>query len=274
MERMERNVNIMETINRLMSFEDKIRFNIFYLIAESENSLWATDDQSYIIGQTNENLPMWIWMKDDPDETACGKVKTMISERLELNPALKVTAEEEKIEDILEQIAEEKQIKFKRNIPMNIYYCNRLAEGKTASGHIILSDESHKETLKRFITGMVDDLEHRPMQDGEAEGFAEGVAGSQDLFLWEQEKTVVAMAMITHRTEEFARINTVYTDSAKRRKGYGGMLVGAVTQKILEEKRTPMLYTEQDNVSSNAMYRRIGYQLCGQLTQFVFEASK
>ena len=70
---------------------------------------------------------------------------------------------------------------------------------------------------------MVDDLEHRKMQEGEAEGFANDTAGSKDLFLWE------------------------------------------------DEGRVPMLYTEQDNVCSNATYKRVGYQLNGQLTQFVFD---
>lgn len=67
---------------------------------------------------------------------------------------------------------------------------------------------------------MVNDLEHRPMEDGEAEDFANAVAGSEDLFLWEDEGTVTSMTMIVHRTDEFARISTVYTDSGKRGKGY------------------------------------------------------
>ena len=46
------------TINTLLSEIDKVLFNLFYLIAESGTAFWVTDDQSYLIGQTNERLPL------------------------------------------------------------------------------------------------------------------------------------------------------------------------------------------------------------------------
>lgn len=263
--------NALETINKLMSEDEKILFNLFYLIADSAASFWVTDDKSYIIGQTNENLPMWIWTKDILDDNAKAEIKSVLLERLEANPQLKVTGHEERLKEILKQISQEKKAGYEVSVPMNIYVCRRVTNTKKAPGHAILSDESHKPVLEKFITGMVDNLEHRPMKAGEAEGFAEAVAGSGKLFLWEDAGVVTSMAMITHRTDEFARINTVYTDPGQRGKGYAGMLVGEVTQKILEENRIPMLYTEQDNVCSNATYKRIGYTLCGQLTEFKFK---
>lgn len=272
---MRKAANPKEVINRLMTENDKILFNLFYLIADSESAFWVTDDKSYIIGQTNERLPMWIWMKDALDEGAEAEIKAVLMERLTANPNLKITAEETKIRKLLDQVSQkpsfpEKKVCYEASVPMNIYACKKVTNPKKASGHVILSKESHKPVLEKFITGMVQDLEHRPMEAGEAEGFADAVAGSEDLFLWEDEGTVTSMAMIVHRTDEFARINTVYTDSDKRGKGYAGMLVGEVTQKILDENRIPMLYTEQDNVCSNATYKRIGYDLCGELTQFEF----
>lgn len=268
MRREERNVH--EMISRMLSREDKILFNLFYLIAESDSSFWMTDDSCCIIGQTNEKLPMWIWIGDDPDDCVKEEIRAVLRERLTLNPGLKITANEEKIRDILAQISLETGIPYKAQVPMNIYSCKSVKNAKKASGHMILSNETHKDILRSFITGMVHDLEQRPMQDGEAEGFAESVAGSEDLFLWEDAGKVVSMAMVVHRTEEFARINTVYTDFRERGKGYAGMLVGEVTQKILDEGRIPMLYTEEDNICSNAAYKRVGYDMDGKLTQFCF----
>lgn len=277
---MKKVTNPKEVINQLMTENDKILFNLFYLIADSENAFWVTDDKSYIIGQTNERLPMWIWIKDTLDEGAEAEIKSVLLEKLAANPKLKITAEETKIRKLLDQVSQEtfsqetsfpeRNVRYEASVPMNIYACKKVTNPKKASGHVILSNESHKPVLEKFITGMVHDLEHRPMEEGEAEGFANAVAGSEDLFLWEDEGTVTSMAMIVHRTEEFARINTVYMDSEKRGQGYAGMLVGEVTQKILDENKIPMLYTEQDNVCSNATYKRIGYNLCGELTQFVF----
>lgn len=262
--------NALPTINKLMSENDKVLFNLFYLIWGSENAFWATDEESYIIGQTNERLPMWIWIKDNASEDALAEIEEVIEERLKLNTKLNVTADENIIRPILNRISERKKVDYSSMVPMVIYRCDKVTNPKKASGHTIFSNESHKELLEKFITGMVWDLAKRPMNEGEAEGFARDVAGSKDLYLWEDEGQAVSMAMIAHRTEEFVRINTVYTDSAQRGKGYAGMLVGEVTQKILDEGRIPMLYTEQDNVCSNATYQRIGYTVCGELTQFAF----
>lgn len=232
---MRKAANPKEVINRLMTENDKILFNLFYLIADSESAFWVTDDKSYIIGQTNERLPMWIWIKDALDEGAEAEIKTVLLERLTANPNLKITAEETKIRKLLDQVSKklfsqkpfsqeisfpEKKVCYEASVPMNIYACKKVTNPKKASGHVILSKESHKAVLEKFITGMVQELEHRPMEAGEAEGFANAVAGSEDLFLWEDEGTVTSMAMIVHRTDEFARINTVYTDSDKRGKGY------------------------------------------------------
>lgn len=262
--------NAIPTINKLMSENDKILFNLFYLILNSESAFWITDDECYIIGQTNEHLPMWIWVKENAGADALAEIEKVIEERLELNHKLSVTADEKIIRPILNRIAERKKVHYSSMVPMVVYRCDKITNTKKANGHIIFSNESHKEILEKFITGMVWDLEKRPMNEGEAEGFAEGVSGSPDLYLWEDEGQVVSMSMVAHRTEEFARINTVYTDSSQRGKGYAGMLVGEVTQKILDEGRIPMLYTEQDNICSNATYRRIGYVVCGELTQFHF----
>ena len=267
---MKRLNNALPTINKLMSENEKILFNLFYLISDSENAFWVTDEEFYIIGQTNERLAMWIWIKENTSEDVLMDIEGIIEERLELNPKLNIIADEVIIRPILNRISERKKVSYNSMIPMVIYRCDKVTNAKKASGHMILSNDKHKEILEKFITGMVWDLEKRPMYEGEAEGFVNDVAGSSDLYLWEDNRQVVSMAMIVHRAEKFARINTVYTDSSQRGKGYAGMLIGEVTQKILDEGRIPMLYTEQDNVCSNAAYRRVGYMVCGELTQFQF----
>lgn len=104
---MRKTQNPLQVINRLMSENDKILFNLFYRIAESECSFWATDDKSYIIGQTNERLPLWIWVAEDLDSTAHAEIEAVLKERLTLNPKLKVTADAHRIEDILQNISRE-----------------------------------------------------------------------------------------------------------------------------------------------------------------------
>lgn len=267
---MKRISNALPLIDELLSENDRICFNLFYLISDAGSAFWVTDGQFYIIGQTNERLAMWVWIKENAAEDALKEIESVIEERLELNSNLNVIADERIIRPILNRIAEQKKVSYTSMDPMVVYRCNKVTNTKRASGHMVMSNDKHKNILKKFISGMVWDLEKRSMREGEAEGFAEDVAGSSNLYLWEDNKQAVSMAMIVHRAKKYARINTVYTDSSQRGRGYAGMLVSEVTQKILDEGRIPMLYTEQDNICSNATYRRIGYTLCGELTQFKF----
>lgn len=262
--------NALPVINTLLTQNEKLLFNLFYLIAESPSSFWATDGTSYLIGQTNEKLPMWVWLSENVSKQSLTEIETLLWERLKQNPQLKLTADAKRIEAFLQKFSNAHGFHCKPQVPMIVYSCSKVTNPKKAEGHMIYSTENHKQTLADFITGMVDDLEHRPMRAGEAEGFADSVAGSQDMYLWEADGTVTSMAMIVHRTSEFARINTVYTDKNQRGKGYAGMLVGEITQKLLDEHLLPMLYTEKDNVCSNATYQRIGYHSCGELTTFLF----
>lgn len=264
-----RNVNNpIELINSIMSENDKLLFNLFYLIADSDDSFWMTDDKSYIIGQSNEKRPMWLWMADNIDTDAMNEIEDIIEERLNLNSPLKVTADGNKIEDILKSLTE-RNIRHELSTPMVAYYCDKVEKAKNNLGQVILSSEYHKSILEKFITEMVYDLAKRPMEPGEAEGFAEAVAGSPDLYLCEDKGEVVSMAMIAHRAEKYARINTVYTDNNQRGKGYAGVLMADITQKILDEGRVPMLYTETDNVCSNALYKKVGYKVCGELEEYL-----
>ena len=265
------NQNAAARINKLMTQDEQILFNVFYLILDNDSSFWASDEKSYIIGQTNERLPLWIWIGEQADDEAYREMESILEQRLEQNPNLKVTGDAARVERILQNVARRKNMQYDSLVPMVIYRCDKVTNPKKATGHSIYSTAEYKPILERFITGMVWDLEHRPMEEGEAEGFAEAVAGSKDLFLWEDEKEVVSMVMITHRTDRYARLNTVYTDNTKRGKGYAGALVGEVTQRVLDENRIPMLYTEQDNVCSNATYRRVGYHCVGELVQYCFK---
>lgn len=134
---MKRLNNALPTINKLMSENEKILFNLFYLISDSE----------------------------DTSEDVLTDIEGVIEERLDLNPKLNVIANEAIIRPILNRISERKKVSYNSKIPMVIYRCDKVTNAKKASGHMILSNAKHKEILEKFIIGMVWDLEKRPMYE-------------------------------------------------------------------------------------------------------------
>ena len=84
---------------------------------------------------------------------------------------------------------------------------------------------------------------------------------SRGLYLWEQEGRVVSMAARTGKTPHGVRVSFVYTPPELRGAGYATACVAATSRLLLEQGNDFVcLYTDLSNPTSNAIYRRIGYE--------------
>ena len=81
--------------------------------------------------------------------------------------------------------------------------------------------------------------------------------------LWE-DREIVSLAGYGGRTPNGVRIGPVYTPPGQRSHGYASSLVAALsTDRLAAGSRFCFLYTDLANPTSNAIYRRIGYeQVC------------
>lgn len=90
-------------------------------------------------------------------------------------------------------------------------------------------------------------------------------------YLWEHDGVAVSMASIAGRTPRGRRVGYVFTPPELRRRGYAEALVAVLSQRILDEgSRWCFLYTDVENPSSNAIYRRIGYEPNAEIELFDF----
>lgn len=113
------------------------------------------------------------------------------------------------------------------------------------------------------------------LRDFEVEAFRSGHAGTPDdervwrerveragpsLRLWEVDGEPVSLANARRTTPVSSRVGPVWTPPPRRRNGYAGALVAALTQRCLEagDERVVLL-TDVANPTSNALYERIGY---------------
>lgn len=80
------------------------------------------------------------------------------------------------------------------------------------------------------------------------------------LFIWDDDGPRCMVASVRD-TEHGACINAVYTPTALQRRGYASVAVATLSERLLRGgKRFCCLYTDIDNPTSNAIYRRIGYE--------------
>lgn len=76
---------------------------------------------------------------------------------------------------------------------------------------------------------------------------------------WETDAPV-AMAGLTPMLAGMVRVDPVYTPARFRGRGYAGAVTVAVSRAALDAGATDVvLYTDPANVTSNALYRRLGY---------------
>ena len=79
-------------------------------------------------------------------------------------------------------------------------------------------------------------------------------------WLWVLEDRPVSMAAITRRTRRAAFINSVYTPSEYRNKGFGAAITAIAAREILDEGRSAAcLYTDLRNPASNRCYAKLGF---------------
>lgn len=263
-----------KSFDKILGKKDKIIYNLFYLIREGDNAFFATDDSKYMIGQSNERAPLWMWLKQIPDENVEKEICDIIKSRLVLNQNLQLNAYEEYAKKILDSISKETGLGYCISMPLIAYACNQVISRDKISGQIVMPKEEHKEIMARFITEMTYDAEKITNDEINANGFANAMVNSNRLFLWEDSGKIVSMAMIAHKTREYARINTVFTEREQRRKGYAGMLLGTMSEKLLDENIIPMLYADARNPASNAAYQKIGFVKYGEVTEYVFSENR
>lgn len=252
----------------LVKGPDEIIYNLFYLIREDLDSYLVTNDRTYILAQSNAKTPVWIFQNGIPEPEVKEELCEIILEKFHGNNHLKINAKETYITDVLDQVSKQTGKPYTVNMPMNVYACRNVNRLKP-HGSLITPGNQHKDRMAELLKEMVYDAEKVSLSDESAYEFANKMVNSDRLFLWENNE-VVSMAMIAHRSEKYARINTVVTDKANRGRGYAGMLVSELSSRILSSSRIPMLYADARNPAANKAYQKIGFEKQGEITEFIF----
>jgi hypothetical protein len=98
-------------------------------------------------------------------------------------------------------------------------------------------------------------------------------ATAAGIWLWVEAGEPVALVAYGGPTPQGIRLGPVYTPPERRRRGYATSLVAEVSARLLEGGyRRCYLFTDLANPTSNAIYRRIGYEQVCESAEYGFEA--
>lgn len=253
-------------IDRMISGDNEIIFNLISLIRIDENAIIYTDDRSYLTAQSNPYTPIWVYTNESIDRMAEDEVIDILVQAIEKNENVHIIGFAELLKKVFDRVSTKNNAVFSEYMPMNVYACHELkiVEYK---GNVVTPKAEYKSRVANLMKQMARDAEDYDMTDEEAETIADAFEGSTDVLLW-KDTDIVALARIAHRDEKYARINTVVTDRAYRGNGYAKMLVREISKNILAEGLTPMLYADARNPFSNAVYHNIGYKKVGEVMEY------
>jgi GNAT superfamily N-acetyltransferase len=152
-----------------------------------------------------------------------------------------------------------------------IYELREVVQPTYPLGEFVQATPEHLAMVREWACGFHgechdDDRREQSMRTGE------GKLNSGDLFLWVHGKPR-SMAARSRPTAHGQAVSLVYTPPEHRRKGYATAVVARLSQLILDGgKEFCTLYTDLANLTSNSIYRKIGYQQVGDSVDIRFEA--
>lgn len=85
------------------------------------------------------------------------------------------------------------------------------------------------------------------------------------------EGRLVAMAGERLQTDEFVEVSGICTHPDYRGRGLAAALTCAVTQRILDEGRTPFLHAYASNTGAISLYQKLGFELRAEVTHAVWK---
>jgi predicted GNAT family acetyltransferase len=132
-----------------------------------------------------------------------------------------------------------------------------------------------RDLVLRWMEAFADEaLPEKPESDRQA-AIVESrlqATDSRGIWLWEDGGAVVSMSGYGPETPNGIRIGPVYTPPEHRGRGYATTLVADQSRWLLNGGRSfCYLYTDLDNPTSNALYRRIGYRLVAESAEVRFD---
>jgi hypothetical protein len=124
--------------------------------------------------------------------------------------------------------------------------------------------------LVRFCSEFVADVGEAPSMDADA--WAVSRFADKHFTFWQTaDGTPVSMAGSTSMVGGMIRVDPVYTPAHLRGRGYAGAVTVEVSRAALDAGATDVvLFTNPENLTSNALYQRIGYVPVADFTGYRF----
>ena len=253
--------------------KDVVPFNLVEVVKSSAKML-VSDEKSYIIcSMLHQSVPTWVWTENDIDAFDLNNLCQWIYENFSDSDNAYFVAKPYTAAAIAEKYIHEKNAAVHR-IQMESFECLKLIPVKNADVVIGKAAPDDLHTIAEFCRCFSLECFGRETTVEDSIKEAEEFISRSKAFVICQNGKAVAMAKSARETERHISINGVYTMPEHRGKGFATALVAHICSLIIAEGKTPMLYTDLSNPSSNKAYTNVGFIPRGRVDEIKLEWSK
>lgn len=259
-----------ETFSQERFLRHEVRYNLLYRIAEGECAAAMQTQDGGAVALQSQGRGMWLWIDPEMGHGYAASATEELAGLMRGSRLPGVTAAPADAERFIAAYTRVANARPRLDTRLMAYACSRVKPPIGVPGVACKADVRHVETVAQLRAGFVNEI-FGTASDGEAMlRDAANLIQAGGMYLWAVDGHEACMTAIGHRTQRYARINNVYTAREMRKRGYASALVAHVSQLVLDEGLTPMLYADSEYPASNGVYRGIGYVEAGRADEYSF----
>jgi len=241
--------------------KDKDKFYVLSQILRGTSPKVYSDLENYIIGQSEEDLPTWIWTIDNLSKEKLIELKNDLNNFIK-NKENKFTAKKE-IYDYLVN-----EFNVSDYFEMGFLDCDEVIKPSKGKGIFVKPNYVDKVTLSEYWRDNMKELFNKKISQKEALEEVEGWLEDKKTYVLKDAKGEIVSMAAYSVVDEYAKITHVFTPKEERGKGYCQYLIYSLGKMLLEEGYKLVLYTDYNYKASNTAYKKVGFKDEGILINF------
>jgi predicted GNAT family acetyltransferase len=172
--------------------------------------------------------------------------------------------------EAFENFYDKKKISEKKLI---VHQLTSIKEQTCATGNLKIANHNDIELLAEWTLNFEEDAEISPMQTKEQILKSTQARVKQgNIFKWVDKDEIVSISAIVRTTKNIGIVGLVYTPDKYRGRGYATTCVQKLSKHILQTGfKSCGLFTDKSNLTSNNIYKRIGYIPIAEFSDLEFE---
>jgi len=243
----------------LLQGDDAITFSVLANILHGTCTMTVTDTESFILCYSTAPYPVWVWCRDDGKDAIISDISAALRTYFPAEKGFRWNMTYTLFEALKKHDPYFAQLSTAMGL-LSYRMDEILPVSHPCAGRCDLARPDEIELLCKLWHDACLEMEGFDHNEDFCRARVTEYMEKGGLFVWRNDAGEITAMTSRRDTAPFSKVATVYTVPGHRRRGYAMNLVHAVSEGMLNDGFTPILYTDSNYPASNACYKKIGYR--------------